>query len=357
MTLSLLGTLPVSGVNIGLQASLSGLAAEVTKLTSDLSRVTVAVAAQVQVTANFPPTALTFGPAILASLSLPEITSRLNPSNFVTIGADLSADIALDLAAVEAQLAIVSPLVLSLQGGLDAAGISGWQYSGRLGGFAATLMGATAQGFGGLTAGDDIQAVVIATETFASWQALAEGVDVPAEETTAAEERLRAFGSRTGTDWNTGVADLFGRIRLLLLELQGKKTTLEASAQLALGLNLPDPQLVLDGSLSAFADLGIDGMLDNMVNVQTDLDATISGLQAQIDAVLALSTSITAQLSAGGLSVWTYSGPASALGSELAAALTSGLPGGSGLDAPVYALALAGTSPSMAAFGTIFTTA
>lgn len=357
MTITYGGQLPISVLNPGLALSVTGLGQEVAKLQAEISALDVAVVAKLKVTAQFPPALPQYAGVIASSLSVPELTARMNPTNWVTMGASISTDIAAQLGLIEAQLAVMVPLVGKILLGLDSGGISGWSYTGPTSGFGQTLNTAVQPGFSGVTPTENVSGIVIATEDSAAWGALAEGIRIHVEQATSAVRKLMAYGPRTGASWNFGTAALSERLRLFLAQLRGAKLQLEANAQLALGLNLPDPSLIVNGGLDVVARLGISGLLDNLVNVQTDLGAVISGLNAKITATLNLAASLTTQLAFGGLSFWSYSGPANELGAALASELGGGLPGGTGIGAPLYGLALAGKVPAMTQLGNIIKTA
>lgn len=354
------GSLPVSAINVGLAASISGLTAKVSKLQADLTKLTPALAGQVEIAADFPPSPTMYAGSLTAALNQLELAAVLNPANMAGASADLSADLAADLAFVTAQLAIVESLQAAFTAGLEVGGVAGWSYSGPAAGFGSSLKGATENGFGRTAADAQIQAVVIATESFAGWQAFSQSVNTNGTANAPADvqaARLAFLGELSGAKWNAGVAALAASLDLLVADFRGQKAGLEASARVAVGLDLPDVSAVVDAGLSIVADVGIDGLLDNMLNVSADLTGAIGGVTAQIEAVLALSSSIAAQLSAGGLTFWTYSGTASGLGAALKAELAGGIPGGSGPRAPAYGLALAGTPANMTTFGSIFKTA
>lgn len=353
MPLVFVGTLPVSGINIGLASAVVGLSAEVTKLQADLSKLDVAVAGQLKVTANFPPNAPLFAAAIGGWLTPVQIAAAF--AGFPFISADVNADASAQLGIVQAQITVVLEIVTALELGLGAAAIAGWSYAGRAPGFGNALAEDTENGFPGFAPDAQIEAVIIATESFGSWQSFSEGVDTggTAEEQAAADlENLRFMGAKTGAGWNLGVASVFARIRLFLLELQGLAATLEAQIQVSLGIGLPPVQALVDFGL----EFDVDVLLDNLVNVQTDFDAAITGLTAVIDARLAFIADLNAQLSAGGLAFWTYSGRADGLGASLRDAMLNGVPSGSGPKAVAYGVALAGTASSMGTFGGIFKT-
>jgi hypothetical protein len=359
MSLVRVGSLPVSAVNIGLAASIGGLTAKVAKLQADLTKLTPALAGQIEIGLDFPPSPTMYAGPLALALNPLELAAVFNPANMTAASADLSVDLAADLVFVTAQLEIVEALAATFTAGLDAGGVAGWSYSGNARGFGSELERYTATGFGRTAADAQIQAVVIATESLAGWQAFSQGVNTNGTANAPASAlaaRLAFLGELSGRRWNTGVASLAGALDLLVADFRGQKAGLEASAQVALGLNLPDVGAVVDAGLSIVADVGIDGLLENLFTVQADITGAIGDVTAQVDAVLALAADIAAQLSAGGLTFWTYAGTASGLGEALKAELAGGIPSGSGAQAPAYGLALAGTPASMALFGSIFKT-
>lgn len=358
MTLVLAGSLPVSGVNLGLSSASAGLAAEITKLQADYIGAFPALAGQLQISANVPNLAgVTAG--VGAALNAPRLAAGMVG---ITAGSSsLAADVALKLGLVTGQIAAGEGIESAIGGGLDAGGISGWSYAGRISRFARKLDGETRSGgFGAVGPDDTVTAVVIATESFASWQSFSQGAETGTtadQQATANDEALTFLGSRGGAEWNTGTADLVARLDLLLAELRGQKSALETQLELFLGIGLPSPTVVVDSGLGVVANVGFDGLLDNLISVQADITGMLGTLQARIDAVVSLQADIDAQLSAGGLSVWIYTGRARDLARELDAEIADGLPGGSGRTAPVYGLVLVGRPPAMTTFGTTFLTA
>lgn len=351
MPLVFVGTLPVSGINIGLSSAVIGLSAEVTKLQADLSQLSVGANGQLQVQANFPPNAALFGAAISGWLTPTQIAAAF--AGFPSIGASVNVEAAGKLGLINGQIEVVSEIVAPLELGLGAAGIAGWSYAGRAPGFGVALEADTRSGFPGFAPSQIIEAVIIATENFGSWQSFSDSVntgDSSAEQVEADVANLRFLGAKTGAGWNFGVASLFGRIRLFLDLLEGLAATLEAQIEVSLGIGLPPVGLI------AGVDVDVDVLLDNLVNVQTDFGVEVAGLQAVIDARLAFIAELNAQLSAGGLAFWTYSGRADGLGASLRDATLSGIPSGSGSNAVAYGVALAGSVSSMGSFGEIFLT-
>lgn len=359
MGLIRVGSLPVSAINVGLAASLGGITAKVGKLQADLSKLTPALAGQIEIGLSFPPTPANYAASIGLALNPLELAAVVSPLNMVAASADLSIDLALDLAFVTAQLKITQALQTTLNLGLEAGGLAGWGYSGPAPGFGSELKRQTLTGFGSTAAAAQIQAVVIATESLAAWRAFSTSVETggtASAPASAQAARLAFLGELSGRRWNGGVAELAGAIDLLVADFRGQKSGIEASVKMSAGLTLPNVSAIVDAGLAVVADVGIGGLMDNMLNVSADITGAIGGVTGKIDELLALSADISGQLSAGGLMFWSYSGTAAGLGVALAAELQGGIPGGSGHRAPAYGLAIAGTPASMGVFGSIFKT-
>ncbi len=357
MAITLVGTLPVSGLNLGLVASLGGLTAETAQLSARISDFTTALSGSTQLSLGFPPNLSNFTAGINGALN--PLAAAASLGAISVQGPTISGELGVKLGAVNARIGTVSSLVATFGGGLSASGISGWCYSGSARGFGRRLAQETLSGFGRTAPTQTIRGLVIATENFGSWGSFGEGFRVGGTDQSPADpesDSLRYQGELGGGEWNTGTASLLGRFRLLLGELQGNAATLDASMDVLLGIGLPNPNVLTNIGLDIVADLGIPALLDNLVNVQTDLGAAISGLNAQISLVTGLSSAISAQLSAGGLTLWSYDGPAGSFGTGLELEIENGLPGGSGPSAATYGIALAGAPSVMAAFGSIFTT-
>lgn len=360
MALVRVGALPVSAINVGLAASVAGLTAKGAKLSADLTKLTPALAGQIELGLDFPPNPASYLGAIGAALNPVELAAVVNPINMVGASADLSVDLAVDFALVTAQLTVAEGVQASLNAGLDAGGIAGWSYSGGAAAFGFELDRSTREGFGATPPDAQVQAVIIATESFASWQAFSKGAETGRSASAEADPQqpLLAFlGELPARRLNVGVAQVGASIDLLVADLRGQKSGIEQSLKIAAGLTFPDVGAIVDAGLDVFAELGIDGLLENMVNVSADITGGLGAISAQIEAVADLSADIGAQLSAGGLMFWTYSGSAAGLGAALREELLAGIPGGSGPRSPAYGLVLAGTSASMTTFGTIFKTA
>lgn len=344
MTISYAGSLPVSAVNVGLAATIPALQFEVTKLQADIAGLLPAIAGQLAMELDFPPDLLKFTAAYTAHLNLENLQALLNPLSWVNAAADANADLTIQLGLVNAKLTPLLEIVAPLEAGLAVGSLSGWSYSGSARGFGTQLRAATPGGWGKTAPSSEISATIIATENPASWSAFGESFQ------TGTAGDLHYLGELGGWEWSTGLWTLMARLRAFVLELQGLKASIEAQIQLSLGLNLPNPGDILDVGL----DLDLELMLDNMVNVRADLDVAIEGIQLRLNVLLALIADLQLQLSAGGLSVWTYSGQASELGPEFAEAIWDGVPSGNGPTATVHGLVIASTPANMQTFGSIF---
>lgn len=345
MPIELVGILPVSAVNTGLESSASiGLGIASAKLSADLNQFGLAATANNDALATLPDE-IDFGVAIqgetiadieLAFASMPSLT------------VDLSGDISTEYGTVLGQLSILGELSARLELGLGAGNLWGWSYSGGSSQFGRSLESATASGFGHAGPNDSIDAVIIATENGSTWREFGKGFA-----TGNGAPGLTYMGDMGAEKWSPSVADLRSRLGLLKLELDGIKTQLEASLKVAAGLNLPDPTAVLDLGASIITDFGVDGLLANL-GAGINVAATIADINADIGALAALTADLNAQLSAGGLCVWKYSGPVKLIGTEFAQAIRNGVPLGNGPDAGCYGLAIGGSGSVMAAFGSIF---
>lgn len=356
MPLALVGTLPVSAINLGLAASLPGLAVPIAKLGADISDLAPAVAGQLQITASFPPNPALYG---IAFAGLNPVNTALALGSLAITGGPVNLSIGAKIGFLQGQISALGAVTAPLTVGLSTGGISGWNYAGRAAGFGEKLEPATAGGYPGAKPDDVIAGVVIATESLSSWGSFSTGFNTGASATLPVEPdeaRLLFMGTLGADKWNTSVTALLARFNVFLGKLRGQKSGLEAAAKVSLGLNLPSVDVLVDTAAQIVAELGFDGLLDNLVKVQADLQGAIGSIQAKIDAVVELQGAITTQLSAGGLAVWTYSGRAGDFGSSVRAALASGLPGANGPNAKAYGLAIAGSVPAMSIFGGIFIT-
>ena len=358
MTIAQIGTLPVSGVNLGLVASLPALTAEIDQLTLDLSRLGVALEAQVTFGLNLPPNITAYLSQFALNFDVSVLVSSFNPTNWVTLNADANVELVVELGLIDAKLAVVAAIDAELSAGLDTGSLTAWTYAGNARGFGTELKYATQNGFGSVAPTADINAIIIGCEDFSSWENFGASFNIgtSADEdlgTTSTQQDLLCLGTLTGGQLNTGVLELYARLRLFLLELQGLRAAVLAQIDLSLGLNLPDPQVIIDAGL----EIDLDLAMDNLVNIQVDIAAQLEGIQLKIDLLLELIAEISAQLSGGGLTVWSYSGPAGLFGSEFAPEIINGMPGASGPGATVYGLVIACAFPAAwASFGNIMIT-
>jgi len=346
VTINYAGSLPVSALNIGLSADIPALQLEVAKLQADITGLVPAVAAKLEIGLDFPPVAVSYAAELAAHLNLAELAAMFNPAGWVSVSADANADLTIELGLVNLKLAAALAIVAPLEAGLAVGSLSGWSYSGSARGFGTSLRAATPGGWGRTAPASEISATLIATENPASWSAFGESF------ATGAAGDLQYLGELGGWEWSTGLGTLMVRLRAFILQLRGLKASIEAQIQVSLGFNLPAPQVLLDVGLG----LDLEVMLGNMVNVRADLDVAIGGIELQLDVLIDLIADLQIQLSAGGLSVWTYSGQAAQLGPEFAEAIWDGVPNGSGPTATVHGLVIASTPANMTSFGNIFAT-
>lgn len=335
MSLSLVGVLPVSGISLGLAMMPPILQAEITQFELDLTNLTLAIEAKLQVGLNIPDLAILT--ATLEQLK-EALANLLNPANMVVLGADLNLELAAQLGIIELALEAALAAQAAFQAGLGVPGIAAWSYSGAASGLAAAAPG-------GIT-GPWQRGLFVATESLDSWGQFSVSINTGPSKTAAAggPPILTALGSLGGGEILTGLVDLKARLDLFVLRLQGLKAQLEAHIQITLGVNLPDLSELLALLNQLMED--IEGLLDNLVTADVDLDAEIGWIQLRLDALLDLLYSLNAQLSAGGLALWSYSG-AGTLGADIAGAISGGVPGGSGADADIRALALGCAEPAV----------
>lgn len=351
MALALVGTVPVSALNIGVAATVPALNSQIAKLQLDLSDLQIALKAQIEIGLN-PPTiaGLTLG----LSVALSGLTQLLDPTTWVTIGVDANISVALRLGLINLQLSLVGDIVARLEAGLNAGSLAMWTYVGRASGFGETLEKQTVTGFGGLSGDSQIQGIVIATEDPGTWGKLGVSFNTGSTLTSKVNSNtadLRFLGLLSGKEINIGLPPLMQQLRLYLLDLQGLVANLSAQLSVSVGLNLPSLP-ALTASLQATPPTIL---FQNLVTIKTDVTAAISGLNLRIQLILNLIAGINAALSGGGLSFWLYSGTTRALGAELRSQLAGGLPGGSGPTTAVYGAVVACGLPSAwADFGLIF---
>ncbi len=364
MTIVNSGTFPASGVNLGLAAAPLALAAEVSKLETDISGLGAAVDAQVAVAVDFPPNVAGFASVLAlhldATANAAALAAAFDPANLITLNFEANASLVIELGLIDALIEIVATIVADFEIGLNSGSLAGWSYAGRTAGFGGRLIPATENGFGTIGPDDQISALIVACADFDSWAGFSAGFNTGTSSqedlgvTTTEVERLRFLGELGGGDWNTGVSQVFARINLFIAELNALKAAIEAQIELSIGLNLPDIEVLVTAGLEIDFELALESLID----VQLDLDVEIGSISARISAILELSGSITASLSGGGLSFWSYTGRAGDLGREFAPEVAGGLPDvATGPGAPAYGIVIATKSPTVwASFGSIFKT-
>ena len=354
MGLSLVGTLPVSALNIGLVAAIPGITQQILDLQAQIGGLSASFAAQAEVGLNLPDLS-TLGFGISAQLtSLPGL---LLPTNWVTVGASANLDLVAKLGLIELQLALVGELVLSLEAGISAGSLSFWSYTGPTSGFGQGLAAQTASGWGDTGPEAQVGGLVIATESGPSWSIFGENFRIGASRGVTASSQARRLvyeGVFNGGQLNTGLLGVKIPLDLYLLSLQGLAASLAFQIQVSLGINLPS----LSSLVGALEVMLPSLVLENLVSVKVNLALEIQALTVRVEFLLNLIASLQISLSAGGLTFWAYSGSAAGFGSGLRDALVNGMPGGSGPDAPIYGLAIASEAPALwASFGQIFKTA
>jgi hypothetical protein len=367
-----LGTFPASSVNVGLAAAPAGLAVEVARLQEAIVKLTLAGATQIQlagILATNPPDPAKYGLAAQVALNPASLVMNFDPSKLgLIVAPSVLPAMTVELGAAEAQLAVLSPLVGGLRTGLDTPGIAGWTYSGRAAGFGAKLASGTQSGFGGVPPNQPVSAVIVATNNFASWQSFSEGIDTGGSAntnlgTSTKQERLAFHGVRGAGSWSVGLDRVLKPLDITLSTLEGTRNRITSTLQILSGVVIPDVEPAISAALGG---LSIDGwvterlpdMLEAMLGVNVNYDAQIDGVAVKIDNVLELINDIEVSLSGGGLTMWSYSGPAGALGADFAPEIAGGLPGTTGgPNGSTYGIVLASASPqAWDAFGSIFKT-
>jgi hypothetical protein len=328
MTLSLVGVLPVSGVNLGLAMAPPVLTAEITQFELDISKLGLAIAAQLEMSLNVPNLAALA--ATLADIAA-ALAALLVPANVAALAVTMNLELVAQLGIVDAALDVATDVRAAFALGLDTGGFAAWCYSGPASGLAAAPLGISGTWSSGL---------VVATESLSSWGQFGVSVNTGPSGSAPAggPGTLTSLATLTGGQILIGLVDLFARIDLFHLKLRGMKANLEQQIEVTLGLNLPD----LSELLALLEQLAgqVESLLDNLVNVSVDLDAQIGWFQVRLNALLSLTASLSAQLSAGGLALWRFEGPGQ-LGAEIDPAVSGGIPGGTGASADIRALVIA----------------
>lgn len=338
MSLEFVGTFPVSGINIGLASALPALTAQIDLLARDSAQLAAAFSIQIGLLPDPVGLALSF------ALSLNPVTLgvTLAPPGWELASLTASVDLGLELAAIELQIALVTPIVDAMVVGLSASSLRGWLYSGH--GFGAAMAVETASGFPGVSPTAPVSGFVVTTESLDSWESFGSGYRIG---NTATDTGLLYVGALDGGYWSFGLGALKPRILGLLAELTGRRDALLVQIDITLGLGLPDVGAVVDAGL----DVDLSAAIADMFSIQTDLTGSIGVLDSRIEAILELSGDISGSLSASGLSFYRYSGTATGLGECMAREFKGSASG------KIYGTVLASDSPAeWDKFGRVFLT-
>ena len=380
MSLSLVGTLPVGAINVGLAASLPTYTAKIADLQAQLLGFQKAVVLQVQALAmkTMPtppgPVPVPPNPVLYASayvLNLAAVVNSLDSlqtffaSQVVGMITALPpvlpdprvTDLVAARTANQASQLAVGTISTQFSAGLSAGSIAAWNYTGSVRGLAAKFKPVTS--WGGVLPTAQVEGLVIITESRASWSAFGEGFATGKSAAVSSPDTSKALleymGSLSGGELNTGVLAAKAPLDAYLAELKGTGIVLDYQLQTFSGIQAPDVAAILSLLKQQIALPPIPTLTAMFAAPPIDLALPIASLTAQIASVNANLGSVTAQLSAGGLALYKYSGTASGFGSAISGQLSEGIPGGSGPGAPCYALALAcGIPAAWAAFGLIF---
>ena len=258
----------------------------------------------------------------------------------------------IELGVIEIAFAAVGKVTTSFELGLNAGSLAAWSYAGNAKGFGQKMLG-TSNGWGNVSSGTEVNAIIIATESFDSWGQFSAGFNTgttSSARVTSDVANLTFLGNLSAGSLNTGVAQLSKQLNLFMFELNGAKASVDIRLQASVGIDIPTPDVMLPG-------LAIDvaAVLEALLGLDIDIGVEIGAITLDIKGILKLAFDLGLQLSAGGLTVWLYSGAASGLGPALASATANGLPGANGPNAPVYGVVVATELPSVwANFSTIF---
>lgn len=130
-------------------------------------------------------------------------------------------------------------------------------------------------------------------------------------------------------------------------------------AQIAAPFVPPDPTALAAALASAVSGLSaaLAALPDAVVDGKIAAAAQLAALRLALTPARALVAQLGALASAGGVHLYAYEGPASALGSAVGGETSSGLPGGGGPTATARALVLVTESPAAwAALSTVLRT-
>jgi hypothetical protein len=346
VTLQYVGSLPTNGLQIGLVATLPGIAAKIAGLQSLVPELQAAIAGKATMAVNVPPNITGFTAAAGAYLNVGSLAALLNPAAWVSVGASANADIVAKLGLIIPKIELLASISGVLTVGLSAGGIAEWAYRGPCQAFGVRLDSALTRSSGGITRDETVSGLVIVCEDGASWNSFGRGFNVG----SPSPGEVEFVGSLTGGEVVTGLRLPMLEIEAYLAELNGTRLALEANLELSLGVGLPSVGELLNAGLN----LDLSAAIGSLVEIDVSIQAELEALLGKIDVLLDLQGNISASLSGGGLSVWRFSGLIGELGNELVATLESGIPGGTGSLANVGAVAIACDSPSAwGAFGNL----
>lgn len=344
-----MGTLPVSGLQIGMVAAANGFALKVSGFEELIVDLGATTEAQIQMGLSFPPNAPGIAAAVAVQLSPSTLASMLNPVTWASANLELQAGIVAEIAVLNGKISVASALAASLRAGFDAGGIVGWSYAGAAQRFGVEMSRELRGSTGGIPRSSSVSGLVIACEDAASWDSLSRGFNTGA----ARGSELRPMGSMTGGEVVTGLTQPLAEIDAYLEGLRGELSGLEANLQIALGADLMSPSELI--SLGASVD--VDSAIGSLLELSVDIGAEVGNVNASMAALAEVEAELEASLSGGGLSLWRYSGAIDDLGASMEDGINAGLPGGGGPSAQVSGVVLACSSPSAwAAFGALVPT-
>lgn len=343
--MQLVGILPVSGVNVGLALYPPVLAAQISGIQLDITNLGLTMAKKL---ALVTPAATLSLPTFVASLqgAVAGLTATISdPSKWITANLQLTPLLGVQIGLLDVAIGIAASAQGTLEAGLSAGGLSLYSYAG-----AASFMAGTSTSVRG-TRGKNVNALLIATESPASWTALSEGLYVG----DPTPGRWHFDGSLNAGELNTGAYTAYLDISKWLLRLRGARATLAARLNMALGLDLPPfPDLLLRMKAKLSAP---EVLLQAALLIDLSVGLRIPIVAARVGALIDLSASLGLSLAAGGLAVWVYSGPGEGLAEDIASTVVGGLPGGSGPAATVYGLCAVFDSPDVwSSIGSILVT-
>jgi hypothetical protein len=348
MGLTLLGTLPLSAIQLGVVAALPGLSGRVNAAVSDLSKVQASLAGALSGSATFiPPDPTTIAATLASAIAAQSgnLSNLVLPTTWITGSVSAGAELAVELGTIDAELALVGEIGATLSAGLDVGSLATWAWGGPVGAFGTRLAATTRGGWGKVSPGDPVSGVVIVSTAFADWQHFGASFNVgpTARAPASGGGALTFLGELSGGKLNTGTLAAKQPIDLYRTQLEGAKLAVEASLELTLGVNLPSVDVLLPG-----LSINLDDLIGNMLSLDlaADLQLNIDALSLQLEALQLELGGFEAMVTGGGLTVWKYDGPAGRFGASLEAEIKDGIPNAGDGSSIGYGLAIACGSPS-----------